>query len=335
MKAWQIKAPGEVLDKLALKTDVPKPTTESLKPQEILVKVISAGINPADYKVPGFGFIARAALAFPNTLGMDVSGEVIAVAPGVTDVLVGDYVMGRLDATKSPGSLSEYVALPHQCYAKLSRDANLDFAGTAGTAALTAYQCIKPHVKPGDQIFINGGSGGTGTFGVQIAKLLGCQVTTSCSTAKAQLCKDLGADKVIDYKKSRVLEELTKDGQVYSLVVDNVGGTVSELYRNASNYLLPDGQYIVVGMGGSASQMGDLMTSLMRPRCLGGGMHKITPFVTKASREDLGQIAEWFSQGKLKTVVDTTYEFEEVPQAFEHLKKGSTAGKLVIHVSPK
>ena len=284
MKAWQIAAPGEVLENLDLKTDIPKPTTESLKSEEILIKVISAGINPADYKVPGLGILARAALAFPNTLGMDVSGEVVGVAPGVTDVRVGDYVMGHLDATKTPGSLSEYVALPHKGYAKLSPDANLDFAGAAGTAALTAYQCIKPYVKAGDRVFINGGSGGTGTYGVQIAKLLGCQVTTSCSTAKAQLCKDLGADKVIDYKKSSVLTELTKDGPVYGLAVDNVGSTLSELYGNASNYLLADGQYIVVGMGTSAGQVGDLVTNLMRPACL-GGKHKILPFVTKDSRD--------------------------------------------------
>ncbi|KAK3186027.1 hypothetical protein K4F52_005251 [Lecanicillium sp. MT-2017a] len=334
MKAWQLAAPGDVLEQLSLNTEAPRPSPQSLKSKEILVKVISAGINPADYKVPGLGFIARSIVSFPNTIGMDLSGEVVAVAAGVTDVLVGDYVIGHLDAVKRPGALSEYVVLPFQGYAKLSRDANLDFAGPAGTAALTAYQTIKPYVKPGDRVFINGGSGGTGTYGLQIAKLLGCQVTTSCSTAKVELCKDLGADKIIDYKKSSIVEELKKDGPVYSLVVDNVGRTVPELYGNASGYLLPEGRYIVVGAE-TATQMASLVTTLMRPSFLGGGKHKISPYVTQDSHDDLSQLADWFSEGKLKTAIDSTYEFDDALEAYKTLKKGSAAGKIVIHVSPR
>merc|ERR1719238_545022 len=95
-----------------------------------------------------------------------------------------------------------------------------DMAGV-GCTGLTMYQSIKPYVKEGDKIFINGGSGGTGIFGIQIAKALGCHVTTSCSGANVELCKGLGADEVLDYKSVDVVTALKEKGQVFSLVVDN------------------------------------------------------------------------------------------------------------------
>lgn len=165
MKAWQVASPGSVEDKLTLVDYVPQPS-RLLQAGELLVQVFSAGINPADYKLPWLGIAARAIMTFPKTLGMDLSGRVVSVGEGITDLSVGDNVLARLDPTKAPGSLSEYVIVPRDSYALLSKEFDLDLAAGAPTAALTAYQSIQPYVKAGDKIFINGGSGGTGTFSI-------------------------------------------------------------------------------------------------------------------------------------------------------------------------
>ena len=93
----------------------------------------------------------------------------------------------------------------------------VDQAAAVGIAGLTAYQLIVPNTKQGDKIFINGGSGGTGTFGIQMALAIGCHVTSTCPTGNVQLCKDLGADEVIDYKTTNVAQALKANGQAFAL----------------------------------------------------------------------------------------------------------------------
>lgn len=334
MKAWQLAHPGEVQDVLKLNT-VPRPAASSLKATEILIRVISTSINPADYKVPAMGIGARAIISFPKTPAMDLSGEVAAVGPGVTDILVGDYVMARVSPLKRPGALSEYVVAQRDGYAKMERSVDLDVAASVGTAGLTAYQTIKPYVKPGDRIFINGGSGGTGTFGIQIAKLLGCHVTVSCSTGKAELCKSLGADEIIDYKTSDVVEELTKLGRVFSLIVDNVGYSPMNLYRKTGHVLLADGVFVLVAAGKHIGHAISAFGDFVRPSLLGGGKNKMVIFLTSNNRDDWVALAEWVNEGKLTAVIEKKFEFGETLAAFEHLQKGSTGGKVVVHVSKK
>ncbi|POR38275.1 Zinc-type alcohol dehydrogenase-like protein C16A3.02c [Tolypocladium paradoxum] len=335
MRAWQCASPGNTDAGLTLNDGAPRPSAASLKAGEILVRVVSAGLNPADYKLPQMGLAARALTSFPKTLGMDLGGQVAAVGEGVADVQTGDSVVARVDPLKAPGSLSEYVVVPRDGYAPLAGDTDLDWAAGVATAGLTAYQTIKPYVRPGDRVFINGGSGGTGTFGIQIAKLLGCHVTVSCSTAKAALCKELGADQVIDYKTADVLETLKKAGPVYSLAVDNVGTSPPYLHASSSAFLAPGAPFVVVAGAASCSYFVQVASALFRPAILGGGKNKVVVYLTKNRRDDLSQLAQWLVQGKLKTAVESTYEFADVPKAFAHLKKGSTAGKVVVHVAPK
>lgn len=335
MRAWQVASPGNIDAGLKLNDKAARPSEKSLKAGEILIRVVSASLNPADYKLPEMGFVARGITRFPKTIGMDLGGQVAAVGEGVTDVNIGDGVVARVDPLKAPGSLSEYVVAPREGYAPLSADASLDWAAGVGTAGLTAYQSIKPYVKPGDKIFINGGSGGTGTFGIQIGKLLGCHVTVSCSTAKAALCKELGADEVIDYKTTDVLETLKKAGPVYSLAVDNVGTSPAYLHKSSSAFLTPEAPFVLVAGGASWGDLVQVASARFRPAMLGGGKNKVVIYMTKQRREDLSQLAQWLGEGKLKTAVESTYGFEDVLEAFEHLKKGSTAGKLVVHVAPK
>ncbi|KAK1967162.1 zinc-binding dehydrogenase [Colletotrichum sublineola] len=339
MRRWQIAAPGAFMKNLALAT-VPTPAASALKPNQVLVRVVAAGINPADYKFPDLGLVAKAMIPFPKCPGMDYAGRAVAVGSAITDVKPGDAVLGRIDPMSAQGTLSEYVVAERDGVASFpggadAADADLEKAGAVGTAGLTAYQTIAPYVKAGDEVFINGGSGGTGTFGIQIAKALGCRVTVSCSTAKAELCRSLGADDIIDYRAADVVAALRARGRVFALVVDNVGNAPPNLYKAADDFLRPDGRFKFVGGAFSLAQARSLVPSLLLPGFLGGAKHKFEAFMTKNSHDDLAQIAAWMAEGKVRTVVDSTFEFEDAVKAYEKLKEGSAAGKIVVRVTKK
>jgi NADPH:quinone reductase-like Zn-dependent oxidoreductase len=334
MRAWQCAAPGP-LDQTLKLVEIPQPSAQELKSGQILVRVASVSLNPADYKPIEMGALGRTMVKFPKTLSMDLAGHATAVAPDVTEVKPGDPIMGRLDPLKPGGALTEYVILDRECYAELPAGISMDDAAGAGTAALTEYQAIVPHVKPGDKIFINGGAGGIGTFGIQIGKILGCHVTTTCSTSKVSVCKELGADEVIDYKTTDLATHLKQAGPVYAVFIDNVGNQFSELYKFSDLYLRPGGQYTAIGLPISMGAIKDILTASLWPSFLGGGKRKFGVFITKPSRKDMQLVVEWMESGKLKTVIDSTYEFDDVPKAFEKLKGGSCQGKVVVHVEAK
>lgn len=333
MKAWQYLSPGgTIADNIKLTDQAVKPPPSSLKGDDILIKVVAVSINPADYKVPQMGLIARAILGFPKTLGMDGAGEVVAVGPTANDVKTGDHVVARIDPRQARGMLCEYLVVNRDGYAVLGKATKLEHAACLGTAALTAYQCIHPHVKQGDSIFVNGGSGGVGTFAIQIGKLLGCHVAVSCSTSKITLCKGLGADVTIDYKTTDVVQALQSTGRKYNLVVDLMGTSPKNLYSSASMFLANNGLYILGSVDANFEGLSNAANALFRPGFLGGSKHRVQTYLTANSLEDLTQLATWLDQGKITPAIDKIYDFADAVAAFEHLKKGSAAGKIVIRV---
>jgi NADPH:quinone reductase-like Zn-dependent oxidoreductase len=258
--------PGPLEKKMRLAADVARPSPADLQPGQVLANVVYAALNPVDYKIPELGVATRAMVGFPTTPGMDMAGTIEALGPDVdSKVKQGVAIMARLDPMKSQGTLAEYVVLEEGTWATAATGVDMKEAAGSVTVALTAYQCIKPYVKKGDKVFLNGGGGGLGTAGIQVAKLLGCHVTVSCSTEKPQFCKDLGADEVIDYKKSDVTAELVKQGADMALIVDNVGNSPTDLYRRSGNILVPWGTYLYVGARISSGTILNLSSSLMRP----------------------------------------------------------------------
>ncbi|KAL7796094.1 hypothetical protein V8C37DRAFT_373105 [Trichoderma ceciliae] len=334
MQAWQLAAPGLLEETLKLVDNVAQPSGP-LQQGQILVEVVSACLNPADYKIVQMGFASKAITSFPKTVGMDLSGRVVAVADNVTDVKAGDAVFVRLDPTKAPGSLSQYVIADREGYAILPSDFDLDLAAGAPTTALTAYQSIKPYVQTGAKVFINGGSGGAGTYGIQIAKALGCHVTVSCSTGKKELCERLGADKIVDYKTGDIVTQLKQNGEIFDLVVDNVGSSLPDLYQQSNHFLNPEGAFVLVGSSASLSSIKNIAMAKLLPSFLGGGKSKFITYMTKNNHEDLAQIAKWLAEGVIKTIIDSTFEFKEALEAYQHLKKGSSGGKIIVHVASK
>src|SRR5216117_1233850 len=204
MKALVLKRYGG-LDQ-GVFADIPKP---ALKPDEILVRVHAAGLNPIDYMIPKGTFKPMLRFQLPATLGSDLAGVVVEVGIRVTRFKPGDAVFASIFGLGT-GALAEFAVVPENAAA--FKPANLDFVQAASIpmVGLTSWQALKERARlePGQKVFIPAGSGGIGTFAIQLAKHLGAQVATTTSGGDVDLVRRLGADVVIDYKRRSFEQEL-------------------------------------------------------------------------------------------------------------------------------
>ena len=195
MKAIILKHYGKS-DQLAL-ADIEKPT---IKPDEILVQVHAVGLNPIDYSIPKGAFKPILKFQLPATMGSDLAGVVVEVGHRVTQFKLGDSVFASIFDSGN-GSLAEYAVVAESAAA--IKPEKLDFiqAASIPMVGLTSWQALKEYaqLKPGQRVFIPAGSGGIGSFAIQLAKYLGATVATTTSTGNVGLVQRLGADVVIDY----------------------------------------------------------------------------------------------------------------------------------------
>ena len=365
MRAWQYSNTKGGLEKsLHLNPSAPVPKPKS---HQHLVQILATALNPVDYKPAEIPYVGRLLVPNPATPGIDFVGRVVIAATTIPaggnssssssssslqNARPGQIIFGGCgNSVIAGGSLAEYALVDAKNAIVLSLppsdDDGLDSstsslildAATLAVAGLTAYQSIVPRVKSGDRIFINGGSGGTGTFGIQFAKAVGCHVTTTCSTPNVELCKSLGADVVIDYKKEKsVIDALKASGHKFNHAVDNVSKDKS-LYWRSHEFLQqqqqpqrPPAAYILVGGEPAFSFFGDLLKRKTLPVFLGGIKAKVEGFWPSSNPDDLEQIINWIREGKVKVVRDRVFAFEEVPAAFERLKTGRARGKILVDV---
>lgn len=328
MKAWQFNAISTTLEKsMTLNPDATTPP--ALKDDQTLVEVVSMAVNPVDYKFAEVPLLGKMMIKRPSSPGLDYCGRVVS---GKSTLKPGQLVFGRLDQPTQFGTLAQYTVTPAAGTVPVPDGVSPEDAASIGTAGLTAYQCIAPNVKPGNNVFINGGSGGTGIFGIQIAKTLGCHVTTTCSTANVGLCKSLGADEVIDYKSADVVKTLSEGGRQYDLVVDNAASP-AELYSSSHHFLQPNGKFVQVGGDVSVGAMATLVGRMARPGFLGGGKRKFEFIGVANKAQDFEQLAAWMAEGKVKSVIDQAFAFEDAPKAFEKQRTGRAKGKIIVNVS--
>ncbi|KAA8646861.1 NAD(P)-dependent alcohol dehydrogenase [Aspergillus tanneri] len=319
MQAWKFTSVSPTLEEnLSLDHISPLPdNSASLRADQVLVNVLAASLNPIDYKSPEIPFVGRLVSGSPSIPGIDFAGRVAATGPNrknvaSEDLKVGQLVYGRLKGPTKFGTLAEYTIAPRAACVPIPPGVSVIDAASAATAGLTAYQSIMPKIKggTGERVFINGGSGGCGTFGIQIAKVAGCHVTTSCSTANVELCKSLGADIVIDYSRKDVVAELKKM-QPFDLVVDNIGSP--------------------------AITPGFILRNLYKkywPSRLGGGKRRWEFMHLENKPEDFSQIARWMQEKKVRAVVADVYGMEDKGpvEAFTKLRIGRTRGKIVVKI---
>lgn len=329
MRAWQYSSTkGGIEKNLKINTfaQVPK-----LKPNQHLVEVIAAALNPVDYKPIELPVVGRFLISKPGTPCVDFVGRIVKLAEG-SDLKVGQLVFGVSGNNPlAGGALAEYNLASDSSIVAVPDGVDPIYAATIGVAGLTAYQSIVPRVKKGDKIFINGGSGGTGVFGIQIAKIVGCHVTTTCSTRNVELCKSLGADVVLDYTKGNVFQALKASNVSFDHAVDNVGSN-EELVWKCHELMKPGAAYVKVA---GDITWGGLIDSTKRkfwPGSLGGIKGNLEGFWPKPAVEDLSQLAEWMKEGRMKAVIDESFSFESAPKAFEKLKTGRARGKVVVKV---
>ena len=340
MQAWRFSQGAGGLDKhISLNKSTPlPPAAKNLQTDQILVRVTTASLNPVDYKLAENGLFRRLIYGADATPCLDYAGHVVAVGPNsqkisAQDLQVGQAVFGRLDNPTKYGTLAEYTIAPRVGCVPIPPGVSADDAACIGTAGPTAYQCIAPFVKPGNRVFINGGSGGVGLFAIQIAKALECHVITSCSTPNVELCKSVGADDVIDYRSSNVLRELQKR-QAVDLIVDAVG-TPSELYYQAHTYSNPKAVFTFIGADFSWGSAGDLLSRFCWPGALGGGKRTFKFIGVASNAEELARIAQWMADGKIRAVVDEKFGMDEkgAVRAYAKLKTHRAKGKILVRVA--
>jgi alcohol dehydrogenase len=276
--------------------------------------------------------------SFPLILGNDLSGDVEAVGPGVSRFKVGDAIYARLDKDRI-GAIAEYALVHESAAAK--KPARLDYAQAASLplVGLTGWQALieLAHLQAGQKVLIHAGSGGVGTFAIQLAKHLGAQVATTASAKNHALVKSLGADVAIDYKTTR-FEEVAKDQDV---VLDTQGG---ETLLRSFEAVKAGG--VVVTVGGRPDAKFARAWGLRLPLVwiLGFLNRKVARLARnkgarfeylfmRASGEQLEKIAELVDQGIIQSILDKTFPLEAAADAVAYVESGRAVGKVIIRVA--
>ena len=290
---------------------------------QVLLKVRAASVNISDYfGITGFSRLFGGGIRKPKDprIGGDVAGLVEAVGAGVTKFRPGDEVFGT-----AAGAFAEYAVAREVRLALKPANASFEEAAAVPVAGLTALQCLRDRgrVRVGQEVAVNGASGGVGTFAVQIAKSFGAQVTGVCSTRNLEQARSIGADRVVDYTQ----EDFTRGGRSYDLICDVAGNRSVSDYKRA---LKPGGTCLIVGVAKNP------IRGLIKFMVLGklGSMtgNKKVGFmgIAKINPEDLGFMAELLKAGKVKPVIEKRYELSEAARALQYIGEKHSRGKVVI-----
>jgi NADPH:quinone reductase-like Zn-dependent oxidoreductase len=327
MRALQIVKYGEIKNSLAI-NEIDKPT---IKPNDILVEVKAASLNPIDYKLVEGHLKEMMPLNFPCTIGFDVSGVVVDKGADVGDFKVGDEVYARVPQEQM-GTVAEFVAIDSDVVSKKPTNSSFEEAAGLPLTGLTAIQALeRVGIKEEDRVLIHGGSGGVGSFAIQYAKAKGAIVYTTTSTKNVDWVKALGADRVIDYK--------TEDYKAVAENLDIVFDTLGDAYTFEAFEIIKEGGKVTTIVGPpdqeTAKQMG--MTNYKLPERLSkliekkSATYKLTWM--QPDGKQLKAISTMVEDGDIKPIVDLIYAFEEGIDAYEYLATGRAQGKVIISLS--
>ncbi|MEJ8672337.1 NADP-dependent oxidoreductase [Streptomyces sp. MS1.AVA.1] len=284
------------------------------RPNEVLVRVRAAGLDPTDWKHrDNGGFLGEP----PFVLGWDVSGVVEAVGIGVVRFQPGDEVFGMLSYPFGHGSHAEYVTAPARVFAHKPASVDHIQAGALPLVSLTAWQALVEYadVQPGQRVLIHAAAGGVGHVAVQIAKARGAHVIGTASAGKHEFLRGLGADEVIDYRETDFAEAV-KDVDV---VLDTLGGETSV---RSLGVLRPGGvvvSILPVGSDDFYEEAGRLGVRALR-------------MLVDSDRADLRAIADLVDKGQLRAEIAGTFPLADAAEAHALGDTGRTAGKLVLTV---
>ena len=294
--------------------DVPDP-----KPAErhILVQVHAAAINPKDILVRKGKFRRFTGKHFPQFSGYDLAGEVIALGENVQEFIIGEPVFAMLNGWIG-GACAQFASVPVGEAAPMPPGFTFEEAASVPLAALTALQALRDEgkLRAGQEVCINGASGGVGVFAVQIAKILGARVTAVCSHRNIELVQQLGADATIDYTRRDVLET----AQSCDIFFDVFG---NKSFSGAKSLLKKRGKYITTVP--KLRNFVDAFFSTFRRKTA-------RVVLVKSNRADLELIAEWLIAGKLKPVIDRVYPLTAAAEAHRYIETKRARGKVVLTI---
>jgi NADPH:quinone reductase-like Zn-dependent oxidoreductase len=312
--------------------EVPRPTPNA---DELLVQIHAASVNPIDNMIPTGIFKAVVKFQLPATLGSDLAGVVVEVGSRVTRFKVGDAIFANI-FDQGTGSIAEFAVVPESS-AALKPD-NLDFVQAASIpmVGLTSWQALKERfrLQSGQKVFIPAGSGGIGTFAIQLAKLMGAKVGTTTSTGNVELVRSLGADEVVDYKKQKF--EAVLSG--YDAVLGTVRG---DLIEKAIGILKPPGKIVsLVGpldvAFARARRLNFILTfafALMSRKIMRLARKRNVDYSFLFARPDgdqLAQIGKLLEAQSIRPVIDKVFAFEQAREALAYLAQGRSKGKVVV-----
>ncbi|MFD0695310.1 NADP-dependent oxidoreductase [Paenibacillus sp. GCM10027628] len=329
MQAMLIEKYGTYPLKLA---DIPMPAVGD---HDVLAEIHAASINPLDLLVRDGKLRVLLKYDMPHVLGYDFSGIVIQVGRKVTKFNIGDEIYGR---PSKGGAFAEYISVHENDIALKPKNLSFAEAASIPLVGLTSYQVLHERLKlsAGQKVLIQAGSGGVGTFAIQLAKAMGLYVATTTSEAGAKLVESLGADRIINYKT----EQFDTLLQGYDAVLDTKGG---ETLEKAFKIVRKQGQIVsVVGPPnarfGEAERLGFIKTNVFRLIS-----RKITKLekkynvkysflFMKPNGRQLEILSEWIESEKIKPVIDRIFPFEEAQKAMEYSESGRAKGKLILKI---
>lgn len=315
-------------------SEVPYP---KMREDDVLIQIHAAGVNPLDSKIRDGEFKLLLPYRLPLILGNELAGVVYRVGSRVGRFKPGDEVYARPDKNRI-GTFAEFITAREDDLAIKPRNLTMEEAASIPLVGLTAWQSLieMGKLKKGQKVLIHAGSGGVGTFAIQLAKHVGAIVATTTSAANIELVKRLGADIVIDYKKDR-FEEVLRD---CDLVLNSLDG---ETLKKSLLVLKPGGKLISI----SGPPDPDFARSI--------GLNRILEFVMRllsfrirrqakrhqvnysflfmrASGDQLQQISSLIETGAVRPVLEQIFPFESTKEAMAYVETGRAKGKVVVSV---
>ena len=333
MKVVQIDNYSKTIDSVKIREiNIPE-----IKPDEVLVRVKSVGINPVDNMITRGEVKLITPYSFPLSIGNELAGVIEKTGEKVTEFKEGDQVFSRLPTNKI-GAFAEYVAINKKDLAKIPEYLSFNEAAAIPLTALTAYQALDIlQVKSGETLFISGGSGGFGAMAVPLAKARGIKVITNGSLENKERVLALGAEQFLDYKTEDYAQLLHDvDG-----VIDTIGGKDTE---KQFSILKQGGKLVSLkGMpnGRFAKKMG---LPLWKQWIFGFAGRSFDNMAKKrnqeyhfifvqSSGEQLSEIAKVLEENQIRPSIDSIYSFEDIAKALVKVDKGSSRGKTIVEIS--
>ena len=331
MKAFTIQRYSKT-DHLEM-ADVPKPI---IKEDEVLVEIHSASVNQLDNKLKSGEFKMMLPYKFPLILGHDVAGIVVEVGSKVTKFKIGDEIFSRLPDFQI-GAFAEYVAINENFVAPKPKNISMEEAASVPLVGLTVWQVFeKAKLKKGQKVFIQAGSGGVGTFAIQLAKHLGAFVATTTSEKNFELVKDLGAGLVIDYK-TQDFENILTD---YDLVLNSQDQKTLE---KSIRILKPSGKVISISgppdvdfakkLGLNFFLKAIMFLLSFQTKKLAKKQNVDYSFLfMEANGNQLNKISKLIESGIIKPTIDKIFPFEQTNDALNYVDSGRAKGKVIIKI---